>query len=109
MAWQPQRAGPKTIRALYHWVWIQLNEVGKLLDGGGGVPGDGLHESLTDVTPDQHHDKMHAHDGVDGSGPIDYGDLINIPPSNSDKNVDGGFAGDVYLPVQSVDGGTASG
>lgn len=106
MAWQPDRAGPKDIRSLYHWVWGQLNNVGKIIDEGGG--GTTLHEDLTDVTPDQHHAQAHAHNGSDGSGLVDYGDLINIPPpSGGDKNVDGGFADDVYLPSQSVDGGFA--
>ena len=76
-------------------------------EGGGG--GTTLHEDLTDVTPDQHHAQMHAHDGVDGSGQINYENLLNKPPSSGggDKNVDGGFADAVYLPSQLVDGGFA--
>jgi hypothetical protein len=67
------------------------------------------HDNLINVLPDQHHAQMHAHDGIDGSGPVDYNDLINKPAPGGpgDKNVDGGFAEDVYLPSQSVDGGFA--
>ena len=41
------------------------------------------HDLLTGVTPDQHHNKAHAHDGVDGSGQVDYNDLINTPPAGA--------------------------
>jgi hypothetical protein len=36
--WSPQPAGPKTIRAFYHWIWAQLKGVGGAI--GGDFPTD---------------------------------------------------------------------
>ena len=50
-----------------------------------------LHEDLTDVAPDQHHAKEHIHDGLDGSGQVDYDDLLNKPtiPEQYWENIGG--------------------
>lgn len=44
------------------------------------IDGEGTddHGELENVTPDQHHDKSHTHDGVDGSGSVDHDDLSGI-------------------------------
>lgn len=38
MAFRPQPAGPRTLRALYHWVWRGLTGVGESI--GGDLPTD---------------------------------------------------------------------
>jgi len=37
------------------------------------------HASTTGQTENDHHAKSHAHDGVDGSGTVDYDDITGIP------------------------------
>jgi len=32
MAWQPKPAGPRTTRELFHWLWRQFTDVGKLIE-----------------------------------------------------------------------------
>lgn len=53
------------------------------------------HNSLTNVTSDQHHAKSHAHDGVDGSGVVNHASLAGVsadqhhPKSHAHNGVDG--------------------
>lgn len=37
------------------------------------------HATLTNITADAHHAQIHTHDGIDGSGQVDYTDLLSIP------------------------------
>ena len=37
------------------------------------------HSATTGQTTDDHHAKSHAHDGVDGSGTVDGGNVVNTP------------------------------
>tara|TARA_R110002126_G_scaffold6532_3_gene33689 strand:+ start:6396 stop:6752 length:357 start_codon:yes stop_codon:yes gene_type:complete len=118
MPWQPKRAGPSSIRELYHWAWGQLNELGKV--AGGNTPTN-LHSSLTDVVPDQHHPQLHdltSHTDVSISTATD-GEVLTYESSTSlwknsassggggSRNPDGGFANSVYLPIQNINGGGA--
>lgn len=41
----------------------------------GVVTGNAAHSELAGVTENQHHNKSHAHDGVDGSGTVAHSDL----------------------------------
>jgi len=66
-----------------------LEELDSRINNSGGF--DGLHTSLTAVTPDQHHAKSHTHDGTDGSGTVDYSDLTGkptIPPAQTFLHAD---------------------
>jgi hypothetical protein len=36
------------------------------------------HDTLAEITTDNHHNKSHAHDGADGSGIVDHTDLTTI-------------------------------
>jgi hypothetical protein len=42
------------------------------------------HVDLTNILPDDHHPQAHEHDGLDGSGLVDYNDLVNIPAAGSE-------------------------
>lgn len=53
----------------------------------GPVPGVTDHDDLENVTPDQHHDQEHAHDGTDGSGLIDHDNLVNVTPDQHHAQV----------------------
>jgi hypothetical protein len=44
------------------------------------------HEALLDVTPNQHHAKLHQHDGLDGSGFISYISLTDKPTTVTNHN-----------------------
>jgi len=59
MAYRPKPAGPKSIRALFHYLWRELTAIGVEIESGGGGPG-GAHDDLTGVTPDQHHPQLHS-------------------------------------------------
>ncbi len=75
MAFQPTRAGPKGIRELYHWVWGQLNEVGKLLGSGESTPHLLYGPNQTDV---------------DTTDTLDLGDVLM-------------FDGTVWVPFDALD------
>lgn len=52
------------------WVWVDdpLDPPARWVDTGPISSTD--HDALTGVSPDDHHDQLHAHNGVDGSGVI---------------------------------------
>ena len=127
MAYKPNPAGPKNLREMFHWVYAELTRIASELGSGGGGSTD--HDDLTNVTPDQHHNRSHNHiDPLDGILPTfagagttgyvpdpitengfflrDDGAFIGVS-TNGDRNVDGGFADSVYLPSQVIDGGSA--
>ncbi len=82
--WQPDRAGPKNLRSLYHWVWLQLDRVGALLgdEGGGGPPGHVHdHANLLNVTPDQHHPQLHD--------VVSHSDVMGVASQNEILRRDG--------------------
>jgi len=60
------------------------------------------HDDLTGVTPDQHHDQEHTHDGVDGSGVVDHDNLTNVTP---DQHHDQSHSTPDHTDFELTDGG----
>ena len=85
--WKPTNAGPDNIRSLYHWVHKQLVDVGALVGDEGGGPGEPPghvhdHDNLINVTPDQHHNQVHAlyggdHSDVSTATPLEMQHLLH--------------------------------
>ena len=78
--WKPDNAGPRNIRELYHWVHGQFVSLAKQVgDVGGETPGHThSHTTLTNVTPNQHHNQAHLfygpdHTDVDTTNPLVVG------------------------------------
>ncbi len=95
--YQPDKAGPKTLRALFHWAWGQLDRVGvRLGDEGGAAPDPPTtpghvhdHRNLINVLPDQHHPQIHnltSHSDVVISGPLDGEALMYDTPAGEWQN-----------------------
>lgn len=80
MVWKPKPAGPKDLREMFHWVYAQLQSLSKQVgDIGGENPGHTHnHATLTNVTPNQHHNQAHLfygpdHTDVDTANPLIVG------------------------------------
>ncbi|RLA07791.1 MAG: hypothetical protein DRQ54_04990, partial [Gammaproteobacteria bacterium] len=55
------------------WTGIEWTNMGQLW-----WDGPHAHDALTDIGPDQHHNKLHAHDGLDGSGTVAHSDITGV-------------------------------
>ncbi len=72
--YKPQPAGPKSIRELFHYLWKELSSIGRLIGDDTGSPGSHTHphNTLLNITPNDHHNQVHDFFGSDHSNIPDH-------------------------------------